>query len=103
MKPEHDVGLLGGEFGGAVDADGVESNLGLAGLDQLVDVERGMIEGALRHRIQRVAGSAGVEHVRHQHGVVVGRDHDAAQRKKLPGEFQIVTDFEHAHVFEQRL
>ena len=62
-----------------------------------------MIESALRDGIKGVAGAAGVERIRHQYGVVVGRDLDAAQREKLPGKFQIVTDLEYAHVFEQRL
>ncbi len=62
-----------------------------------------MREDAFGERRQRVVLPAGVERVRHQHGVVVGRDFDAAQREHLPGEFQIVADLEHAHVGEQRL
>ena len=45
----------------------------------------------------------GIEHVGHQHDVIVGRELDAAQREHLQVEFQVVADFEHSRVFEQRL
>ena len=102
-EPQHDVGLLGGVFGRLVDADGIESDLGLARFDQRVDLDRRMLEDVFGERRQRVVLPAGIERVRHQHGVVVGRDLDAAQRENLPSEFQIVADLEHALVREQRL
>ncbi len=99
---EDDVGTLGGIFGGAIDADGVEGDLRLAGLDQFVDVERGVIEGPLGERLQRMAGAAGIDHIRHQDNVVVGFNLDAALREHLPGEFQVVADLEHTPVGEDR-
>ena len=99
-QPQHDVGALGGVNCRLVDADAVERDLGLARLEQRVDVDRRMREGAFGERRQRVVLPARVERIRHQHGVVVSRHLDAAQREHLPGEFQIVADLEHAHVGE---
>jgi len=49
-----------------------------------------------------VVGAAGIDHVGHQHGVVVGRDLDAAHGEDLKVEFQILADLEHALVLKQR-
>ena len=46
--------------------------------------------------VHAVAAAAGVEHVGHQHGVVVGLHVDAAPREDLPVEFQVLADLEHA-------
>ena len=62
-----------------------------------------MIEVAPRQRIEAVIGTAGIDHIGHQHGVVVGRDFDAAHGENLPVEFQILADLEHAAIFKQRL
>ncbi len=102
-QPQHDVGALGAIGGRLLDADGVERDFGLAGLDQGREVERGVIEGVLGEGRKRVAHAAGIERVRHQHGVVVAGHRDAAQRQELPGEFQIVADLDDAPVLEQRL
>ncbi len=75
------VGVLGGIFGRLVDLDAVERDLGLAGLGDLVEVDCLMIEVTPRQRIHAVIGTAGIDHVRHQHGVVVGLDLDAALAK----------------------
>src|SRR5580700_10532833 len=50
-----------------------------------------------------VVGAAGIDHIGHQHGVVIGRDLDAAHGKDLPIVFQILADLEDAFVLEQRL
>ena len=102
-QPENDVGPLGAVFGRMLDAEGVEADLGLAGLEQLVDIDRGVGERALGERNKAMVLPAGIEGVRHQHHIVVGPDGDAAQRQHLEGEFQIVSDLEHACVFEKRL
>ena len=72
--------------------------LALAGLGQLVDVDGRVIEVALGQRSSPWLGAAGIDHIRHQHDVVVGLDLDAALREYLPGEFQVVADLEHAPV-----
>ena len=61
----------------------------------------GVIEGVLGERIERVAVAAGIERIRHQHGVVERRDLDVALREHQPGEFQIVADLQHAGICEQ--
>ena len=63
----------------------------------------GVAEEALGQRVHVVAAAAGVEHVGHQHGVVAGRDVDAAQREHLRVELHVLADLEHAAVFQQRL
>ena len=102
-QPQRHVGILGGVFGRLVDFDAVERDLGLAGLGHLVEVDGLVIEVAPRQGIEAVIGTAGVDHVGHQHGVVVGRDLDAAHGENLPVEFQILADLEHAGIFQQRL
>ena len=107
-RPQHlpetqqNVSSFGGVFGRAVDADGIEGDAAFARFDQVVEIERRVVEGVFGQRNEAVIIPAGVERIRHQHGVVVGRDLDAAQRKYLPGEFQIVADLEHAEIGEQR-
>ena len=43
-----------------------------------------------------MAVTPGIEHVRHQHRVVVGHDVDAAPHEYLPDEFQVMSDLDHA-------
>ena len=102
-EPQDDIGPLGGIFGGTLDRNRIEGDPGLAGLDQRVEVDGAMIECVLGERGQRVARASGVERIRHQHHVVIGRDLDAAQRENLPGEFNVVPDLERARVGEQWL
>ncbi len=70
---------------------------------ELVVIDHGVIEVTLRERRQRVIRAAGIEHVRHQHDVIVGRKIGAAQRERLQVELEVAADFEHLRVFEQRL
>jgi len=105
-RPQHlpqtqqNVGSFGGVFSRAVDADGIEGDAAFAGFDQVVEIERRVIEGVFGQRNETVIIAAGVERIRHQHGVVVGRNLDSAQREYLPGEFQIVANLEHAEIAE---
>ena len=62
-----------------------------------------MIEIAARQWIDAVIGASGIGHVGHQHGVVVRRDFDAAQREDLPVELEVLTDLDHAEIFKERL
>ena len=62
-----------------------------------------MIEVALCQRISPVAATSGIEHVGHQHDVVVGSKLDVAQRENLQVVFQVLADLEDAGVFQQRL
>ena len=101
-QPQHDVGLLGGVGRCLVDADGVEADPRLAGLDERVDVGNRVGERAFGERFEVVVLPAGIERIRHQHGVVIGGDLRAAQRQYLPGEFQVVADLEHAAVGKKR-
>ena len=102
-QPQRRVGVLGGIFGRLVNLDAVERHFGLAGLGDLVEVDGPVIEIALRQRIEAVVGAAGIDHVRHQQRIVVGRDRDAAHGENLKVEFQVLADLEHALVLEQRL
>ena len=102
-QPQGHVGIFGGIFGRLGDLDAVEGDLGLAGLGDLVEIDGLVIEIALRQIVEAVTGAAGIDHVGHQHGIVVRRDLDAAQCENLPVEFQVVADLEHARVFEKRL
>ena len=101
-QPQHDVGLLGGIGRCLVDADGVKADPRLAGLDERVDVGDRVGERAFGERFEAMVLPAGIERVRHQHGVVIGGDLGAAQRQHLPGEFQVVADLEHAPVGKKR-
>ena len=62
-----------------------------------------MIEVALRQRIQPVIRSPGIDHIGHEHGVVIGRNIDAAHAEDLAVELEILPDLEHACIFKQRL
>ncbi len=50
-----------------------------------------------------VAGRAGVERVREQHGIVDRRDANAAQREHMQVELDVVADLEDARLLEQGL
>ena len=66
-------------------------------------VDGGVLEIAVGERFEFVAGAAGIEHVGHQHRVVVGRYLDAALGKQRPVELAVLADLEDALVFQQRL
>ncbi len=102
-EPQRNVGVLRDIGRGLLERDAVEPDLGLARSDHVVVVDRGVIEVARRQRFEPVAETAGVEHVGHQHGVLVRAHLDAAHRENLPFEFQVLADLEHARIFEQRL
>ncbi len=102
-QPQRHVGILGGIFGRLVDLDAVERDLGLAGFRHFVEIDCLMIEIAPRQGIEAVIGAAGIDHIGHQHGVVVGRDLDAAHGENLPVEFQILADLEHTRIFQEGL
>ena len=102
-QPQRDVGVLGGEFRRLADVDAIESDLVLPRFGDLGEIDGLVIEIAPRHGIEAVTGAAGVDHIRHQHDVVVSGDLGAAQREDLPREFKIMTDLEHAEIFQERL
>ena len=71
--------------------------------DRFVFVRDGrVVEMALRECLEAMVRAAGVEHVREQHRVVVRIHLDAALRKHLPGELDVVTHFEDAPALQQR-
>ena len=61
---------------------------------------REMAQGEIVHA---VAVAPGIEHVGHQHRVVIGVDVDAAPGKDQPVVFQVLADLEDGHVLEHRL
>ena len=95
-EAQRDVGVLGGIGRGLLERDLLEADLGLAAADHVVVVDRRVIEVARRQRIEAVAEAAGVEHIGHQHGVVVRVQVDAAQREQLQLELEVLPDLEHA-------
>ena len=102
-QPHDHIGLLGGVGGRLVDDDAVEAQLCLAGAGDLAVIDGAMVEPVLRHRVRPVRKPAGVEHIGHQHHVIVRGHIDAVMGQHLPGEFQVVPDLEHGRVLEQRL
>ncbi len=102
-QPQGRVGVLGGVFGRLGDVDAIERQLALADFGDFVEIDGLVIEVAPRQRVKAMVGAPGIEDIGHQHGVVVGRDLDAAQGENLPVEFQVLADLEHAAVFQDRL
>ncbi len=62
--------------------------------------DAGMVEVLLRELVHAVIRAAGVQHVRDQHRVVVGRDVDAVPREQKPIEFEVLPDLQHARIFK---
>ncbi len=102
-QPQRHVGILGGVFGRLVDRRVLEALLRLAGAGHFVVTDGAVIEPLLRHGIHAVRPAAGIEHIGHQHGVVVRCDLDAVARQHLPVEFQVLPDLEDAAILQQRL
>ena len=102
-EAQRNVGILGDVRRGLLHRDIVERDLGLAGADDVVVVDRRVIEVARRERVERMAEASGVEHIGHQHGVVVRLHLDAAHREHLQFVFQVLPDLEDAAVLQQRL
>jgi hypothetical protein len=102
-QPQRHVGVLGRVFGCLVDVDVVERNLGFARPGHVLERDRFVAEQFLRQFVHAVAGLAGIEHVGHQHRVVIGAGIDAAPAEDQPVEFEIVSHFQDAQILEQRL
>ena len=99
-QPQRDVGVLGGVFGGLVDGDAVEGDLGFALAGDMVEVDGVVVEPALGEIVHAVTAFTGVQHVGNQHGVVVAGDLDAALREHQPVVFHVLRDLEDAFVLE---
>ncbi len=95
-QPQGHVGVLGGVFGRPADIDAVECQPGFSRAGERVGVDGLVIEIALRQLLEAMTRAPGIDHVGHQHDVVVGRDLDPAQRKDLPIELEVLADLEHA-------
>ncbi len=101
-QPQRHVGTLGCVIRGLVDRDAVEGDARFPRTREFAEIDRGVVEVAIRQCLDRVIGASSVEHVGHQHGVVERRELDAAQGKDLQVVFQVVPDLERARVFQQR-
>ena len=101
-QAQRNIGVLGDVGRGLLERHVVEADLGFAAADHVVVVDRRVIEVARRQRVERMAEAAGIEHVGHQHGVLVRLHLDAAHREHLQLVFQVLADLEDAALLQQR-
>ena len=105
-EPQRHIGVFGGVFRRLVHGHAVERGLRLASACHILEGDGRMPEMALRqfiHAEARKAAAALVAGVGHQHGVVVRGDANAVAPHDDEVVFDVLADFQHAVVFEQRL
>ena len=101
LQPERDVGVFGGVGADLGDRHFVHPLLVAAFADQLVDLDRRVIEIALGEVVEVVAAAAGVEQVAGDHRV----ERDAGKRHAGVAEhdhvvLQVLADLADGRVFE---
>ncbi len=60
-----------------------------------------MLEAAPDQSLDRVLELAAVEHVRHQHRAVIGREFDAVARQQMRRGLDVVADLEDTGILEE--
>jgi hypothetical protein len=93
-EAERHVHVLRGVGRGLVDRDPVEGDLGPPGASDVGEADRGVAEMAAGELVHAVAAATRVEHVGHQHGVVVGSDLDPVPLHDHPVELQVLPDLQ---------
>ena len=102
-KPEANVRLLAGEFGGAGDGHALEGHGGAAGAHDLLLREAGVGQERAGKLLGQMLGAAGVERIGHEAGIVEAGERDAVAGEHHHVELGVLHDLEHALVFKQRL
>ena len=103
MKAQCGVGPFGGEIARRRARQFGKADQVLAGTEDLLLRHKLVFEGAPRHLLDRVVELAAIEHIRHQHRAVIGKERDAVTAQEMRRALCVMHDLQDAGVFEQRL
>ena len=101
MQAQHRIRPLGREVACLLRRHLGKGDQALAGADQLLQGGQLVLEAAPDQSLDRVLELAAVEHVRHQHRAVIGRERDAIARQQMRGGLEVVADLENPGILEE--
>jgi len=103
VQAQRRVGALGGEISRRRTRELRKADQVLAGAEDFLRGRQLVFEGAPRHLLDRVLELSAIEHIRHQHRAIIGKERDAVAAQQMRRALCVMHDLQHAGMFEQRL